>query len=113
MSMMTRIADALTGADIRCYLPGRHQGTCEEPYAVVTDAGIARIGKTTGRHVYYVTLYVPMEKPSMMTELLGTARCALLALTALRPNPMQSEGTIDEVGRAYCVSMEYSALCSA
>lgn len=112
MSMHTNIVDRLTAAGIAAYLPGKHAGQCKSAYAAVEDGGIVQTGKTTGRHVYQITAMVPVSAPSAMNALLSSIRTAMSGMTALRPTGGQMPDVIDEEVGAYCVTLEYSALCS-
>lgn len=112
MSMMTDMVDALQAAGIEAWLPGRHEGTCRGAYAVVADDGLRRMGKTTGRHVYIVTAYVPKETPTALNGMLAGIRTALAGLDGIRETGEQSPDDIDDELEAYYCSLEYSALCS-
>lgn len=111
-NMNTRIVDTLAAAGIAAYLPGKHEGQCKSAYAAVEDGGVVQTGKTTGRHVYQITAMVPVDKPSTMNALLSSIRTAMSGMTALRPTGSQMPDIIDEEIGAYCVTLEYSALCS-
>lgn len=110
MSVMTNIIDTLTAAGIPAFLPGRHQGACLSAYIAVEDGGVIRTGKTTGRHIYQLTAMTPLDRPSEMTALLRRTRAAMNALGDLRAGD-DSPDAIDEEKGAYCVTMEYAALC--
>ncbi len=112
MSMMTDMVDAMQAAGIEAWLPGRHTGTCNTPYAVVADDGLRRMGKTTGRHVYIVTAYVPHDRPTALNPLLAQIRTALTGVDGVRETGEQSPDDIDDELQAYYCSLEYSALCS-
>lgn len=112
MSVMTDMIDALKGAGLDAYLPGRHQGPCLTAYVALEDGGVVRTGKTTGRHVYQLTAMVPVDRPGDMTRLLREIRAAMNTLPHLRAGD-DSPDMIDEEKSAYCVTLEYSALCSA
>lgn len=112
MNTMTRIVDTLTAQHIAAFLPGRHEGMCTSAYVAVEDGGVIQTGKTTGRHVYTLTAMVPFGTPSAMGALLNSIRSAMRAMPTLRPTGEQSPDMIDEERGAYCVTVEYSALCS-
>lgn len=112
MSIMTDMIDAMKAREIDAYLPGRHSGACLKPYAVVADDGVRRVGKTTGRHVFIVTAYVPMDRPTALGGLLAQVKSALATVGNVRETGEQSPDEIDDELNAYCASLEYSALCS-
>lgn len=113
MSMLTNIVDTLTAAGISAYMPGKHEGKCLSAYVMAADGGVIRTGKTTGRHIYQLYVYVPMDRPSTLTAQVASVRDAVKTLTSLRQTGDQSPDMIDEELGAYCVTLEYSALCSA
>ena len=112
MSIMTNMIDAMLERDIEAYLPGRHSGACLQPYAVVADDGVRKAGKTTGRHVYLVTAYVPVARPTAIGPLLAAIKSALATVDNVRETGDQSPDGIDDELQAYYVTLEYSALCS-
>ena len=109
---LTDIIDALSEAGIKAYLPGRHTGKCDSAYCVVADDGVRALGKTTGRHMYIVTLYVPYETPTDMDDLLPKVRKALIDMDNLRETGEQSADGVDEDIEAYYVTLGYKSLCS-
>ncbi len=109
---LTDIIDALKARDIDAWLPGRHSGRCVSPYCVVADDGVRRMGKTTGRHLYIVTAYVPSDRPALMNELLPAVRRALADMDNLRETGEQSADDLDEETGAYYVTLGFSSLCS-
>lgn len=111
MSVMTNMIDTLNAAGLNAYLPGRHQGQCLKPYTVIEDGGTEQVGKTTGRHVYLVTVLVPLDAPTRMQTELVNVQAALKAMPFLKIGEKNPD-FIDEDKNAYCVALEYSALCS-
>lgn len=110
--MLTRIIDALRAGGVDAYLPGRHVGKCKQPYAVVADDGVRKTGKTTGRRMFAVTVYVPAAKPTAMQGALADIRAALASMDNLQEMDSQTGDMIDDEIEAYIVGLEYSALCS-
>lgn len=110
--MLTTLIDALKAAGVDAYLPGRHDGKCKKAYAVVSDDGVRRAGKTTGRRLFTVTAYVPVSKPTAMNALLAKIRTAMAGLENISEMDSQSGDMIDDEIEAYIVGLEYSALCS-
>lgn len=113
MSMMTNIVDVLKRAEIDGFLPGKHVGACKSAYVVVEDGGVIKTGKTTGRHVYLLTAMVPLETPSKMTTMLTGIGKAMAQEMPWMQMGDKSPDVIDEDQGAYCVTIEFSALCSA
>lgn len=112
MSVMTNMIDVLKNADIDAYLPGKHAGPCKSAYVVIEDDGVRQTGKTTGRHLYVVTAFVPVNAPTELVSLLSEVRLALSGVGAVRPTGERSPDEIVEEIGAYCASEVYSALCS-
>lgn len=112
VSVLTDMIDALRAQNIEAWLPGKHDGKCKGPYTVVADDGIRRMGRTTGRHFYTVTAFVPAKKPTAMAELLAGVRTAMAGLDNLKEEESQSGDMIDDEIEAYIVEARYSALCS-
>ncbi len=112
MSIMTKMVDALEAVEIRAYLPGRAPGGCQSAHAIVTDGGRVPLGKTTGRHIYYVTACVPAARPGDLTELTRRIGDALVGLRELRATGDVSESFFDDEKGAYCAAVEFSALCA-
>lgn len=112
MSIQTRIIDRLSIAGLPAYLPGRAPGECRKAHAVVADGGRDRQGRTTGRHMYYVTVYVPEQRPDDLTEKMQQASEALLGMRDIRATGNASGGDFDEKKKAYFASIELYALCA-
>ncbi len=110
--ILTDIIDTLKARSIDAYLPGKHDGPCKGPYVVVADDGVRRTGKTTGRHMYLLTAFVPAEKPTAMDTLLSGVRSALASMSNLKETDGQGADYIDEEIGAYAAQLSYSALCS-
>lgn len=112
MSVLTKVADALNTAGIPAYLPGRAPGECREAHVVVTDGGRIRQGRTTGRRMYYVTAYVPEQRPGDLAGLVMQIAEAVLPLREVRSTGNVSEDSFDDDKRAYCATVELYALCA-
>lgn len=112
MSIITKICDALHAADIPAYLPGKAEGVCKAAHAVVSDAGRQQQGRTTGRRIILVTVYVPADRPLDLSGTLVKAEEALLTVREIRRTGEISPEAIDDDKKAYCASIEFSALCA-
>ena len=110
--ILTDMIDALRAEGVETWLPGKHEGKCTAPYAVVSDGGVRRTGRTTGRHLYTVTAFVPAAKPTAMNQLVASIRRARAAMDNLKESDGQSGDMIDDEIEAYVVEIGYSALCS-
>lgn len=112
MSIMAKMADALNAAGIPAYLPGRAPGECRTAHAVVADGGRTREGRTTGRKLYYVTAYVPEQRPGDLAELVKQISDAMLSMRDLRPTGNICQDYFDDEKKAYCATVELYALCA-
>lgn len=112
MSILTRMADALNAAGIKAYLPGRAPGECREAHAVVADGGRTREGRTTGRKIYYVTAYVPEQRPGDLAGLVQQIPEALLPVREIRATGNIGEDYFDKEKKAFCATVELYALCA-
>lgn len=112
MSIPTRILDALKAAELNAVLPGVRDDKCGSTYYVVTDAGRRAVSKNNALRVFYVTAYVPADKPSQLAPALTAAREALIGLANLRDTGEESEPAYDEEIEAVFAAIEYTALCA-
>ena len=112
MAMLTRLTDALNSAGIPAYLPGRAPGECRTAHAVVADGGRDRTGKTTGRRMYYITAYVPEQRPGDLNDLVRRISDAAVAVREVRETGNVSEAGFDDEKKAYCATVELYALCA-
>lgn len=111
MSILTKIVDAVETSALPCYLPGRAPGECREAHAVATDGGRTREGRTTGRRMYYVTVYVPESRPADLSAAIARVSDAAVAVREIRATGDISESFFDGEKKAYCATIEFSALC--
>ena len=111
MSILTKIVDAVEISGLPCYLPGRAPGECRQPHAVATDGGRTREGRTTGRRMYYVTVYVPETRPADLSAAVAGAADAAVTVREIRATGDVSESFFDGDKKAYCATIEFSALC--
>lgn len=112
MSIQTRIIDRLSAAGLPGYLPGRAPAECRSAHAVVADGGRDRQGRTTGRHMYYVTVYVPEQRPDDIGSAMHKASEALLGMRDIRATGNVSGGDFDKEKKAHFATMELYALCA-
>ncbi len=112
MAVLTKIVDALNAGGVPAYLPGRAPAECREAHAAVADGGRAREGRTTGRRMYYVTAYVPEQRPGDLAGLVAQIAEAVLPLREVRSTGNVSEDSFDDEKKAYCATVELYALCA-
>lgn len=112
MSKMSAIVDILNTAGIPAYLPGRAPAECRTAHAVVTDGGRNREGRTTGRRMFYVSVYVPEQRPGDLSETVGRVKEALTPLRDIRASGEESGNFFDEDKKAYGMTVELYMLCA-
>lgn len=109
--LLTDMYDALESAGLSVYLAGQHDGPCEAPYVIVSDAGTTATGKTCGFRSFIVTACVPIGAPLKLRETMAAAAEALETIGSIR-RADTSEEDIDEETLCRFMSTEYRALCS-
>lgn len=107
-----KIIDQLNRAGIPAYLPGRAPGECRDAHCVVTDGGRSREGRTTGRRIFLITVYVPQQRPADLQVMLRRVPEALFPLRDVRETGDVSPLMIDESKKACLGTLEMYALCA-
>ena len=110
--ILTDMYDAVKSAGIDVYLAGQADGECRRERVVLADAGVIPEGKTVGRHIFYVTGFVPASRSTDIASLLSRTRSALTGVSAIRPTGEVSQGEILDEIKAYAVTAEYCAMCA-
>lgn len=110
--IVTDMYDAIKAAGADVYLPAQAMGECRSERVVIEDAGVVPMGKTVGKHIFYVTGFVPAARSTDIYALMERVRRALAGMSAIRPTGEMSEGQVIDAIKAYSATAEYCAMCA-
>lgn len=112
MAGWSDIFRAFHDREIPVFLPGMHRGICKRPYVVVEFFGtIPDVGKATAKESYGLTVYVPVDQTSRMTELIGQIQQAMQSLnSSFCASGKVSELTLDETFRSAKATVYYDRM---
>ena len=107
-----KIIDALNRAGIPAYLPGRAPAECRSAHCVVSDGGRSREGRTTGRRIFLLSVYVPEQRPGELPVIMRRVPEALVSLRDVRETGDTSPMMFDDEKKACVGTIEMYALCA-